>query len=197
MQNFSRFYKSHKELRELLQKGSKSQSKGFFLVTLLEFFLVMNVIIIGAQITKITGLDLNEIDSVITIVALLFTIYFFGDFIIKFHKIRTTFPSSSFLVHFKKTRESFKNFFLLFLSTYGIYLIIILNSIYQKQNNNTNYLLENLESLPDVYKVYLAILVISIYCIGFLTSIWFLEGYFHKKLMNKIEGNLRHFKLDV
>src|SRR5690606_27210662 len=190
MQQFSRFQKSYNELREMLKKGSKSQSKRFFLLTLLEFIVAIIVIAIGSQVTNLTGLYLNEIDKVITIVALLFTIYFLVDFIFKLYKIRSTLPSYSFLVHFKKARESFKNFFLIFLSTYGVYLIIILNSFYHRENN-TSYLLESLEN-QDFNKVNIVILAISIYCVGFLILIWVLEAYLHKKMIKKIEKNLHN-----
>ena len=190
MQQFSRFQKSYNELREMLKKGSQSQSKKFFLLTLLEFIVAIIVIAIGSQVTKLTGLYLNEIDKVITIVALLITIYFLVDFIFKFYNIRSTLPSYSLLVHFKKARESFKNFFLIFLSTYGVYLIIILNSFYHRENN-TSYLLESVEH-QDFNKVNIIILSISIYCVGFLILIWVLEAYLHKKMIKKIEKNLHN-----
>src|SRR5690606_25694552 len=88
MQQFSRFQKSYNELREMLKKGSQSQSKKFFLLTLLEFIVAIIVIGIGSQVTKLTGLYLNEIDKVITIVALLITFYLIGmDYLVDLHAV--------------------------------------------------------------------------------------------------------------
>ena len=194
-QNLDRFKKSYYQIKLLIKKNSKSQNRKFFLITMLEFTLAVILILIGSQTSKIIGKDLNNIDNIITIIALIFSIYFFTDFIIKFRKINTNQPLSIFNESYKKTRESFQNYFIGFITTYGFYSIIILNTIFnQEQNYKALIFLKKIETNLNFYQSNSIIIIISMYTFLFLVSVWFIERLIHEKLFQRIDRNLLKLK---
>lgn len=194
-QNFDRFKKSYYEIKLLIKKNSKSQSRKFFLITMLEFTLAIILILAGTQTSKIIGKDLNNIDNIITIIGLIFSTYFFIDFIIKFQKINTDLPLSTFNKSYKKIRRSFQNYFIGFITTYGFYSIIILNTIFnQEQNYKALIFLKIIETNLSFYQSNSIIIIISFYTILFLGSVWFMESIIHEKLFQRIDNNLLQLK---
>ena len=194
-QNFERFRKSYKEIKLLLNKNSKNQSRKYFLITMVEFTLALILILAGTQTSKLVEKDLNHIDNIITLIAIIFSIYFIVDFIFKFQKIKT--DSSILMLNqsYKKTRKSFQSYFFGFTIIYGIYSIVILNSIFnQEQNYKALVFLKKIEANLRFYQSNSIILIISIYTILVIFSIWFIENLIHKKLFHKINMNLIQLK---
>ena len=194
-QNFERFKKSYKEIKLLLNKNSKNQSRKFFLITMLEFTLAIIVIIAGTQTSELVDKDLNHIDNIITQIAIIFSIYFIVDFILKFHKIKTDNSILMLNQSYKKTRKSFQNYFFGFTITYGIYSIVILNAIFnQEQNYKALNFLKKIETNLSFYQSNSIILIVSFYTILVIFSIWFIENLIHKRLFQKINMNLLQLK---
>lgn len=194
-QNFDRFKKSYDEIKELLKKNSQSQGRRFFLITMLEFTIAIILILVGTQTSKIVGKDLNNIDNITTIVAIIFSTYFVIDFAIKFLKIENDLPLISLNKSFTKARKSFKCFFVGFTIIYGFYAIIIFNAILnQEQNYKALTFLKKIETNLNFYQSNSIILIISIYTILFLFSVWFIENLIHRKLFEKIDNALLHLK---